>query len=598
MLYRTPSRSQPRKGVVLVAVLIVVTVLALAAYQYSELMTAEYRAAGSYTKTVQTKSFALAGVNYVAGALSDYDFFTNQLNSNPYDNQSFFQDIVVQQGDTPQQTGYFSVIAILSPDNPSFQQQPWRFGVTDEASKINVNALLKYGGGGGGGASSSSTSSSSTSSSSTASTTGGSTLGAGGEAMLLMLPNMTQDLANSMLDWIDGSSSSPRSGGAKDDYYPGLQPPYHVKNGPIDSLDELLNVQGMTTDLLYGSDLNFNGQLDPGEVGGIDSGGPDLGLAPYLTLYSRESNMTNAGLGRIYLNDPSLQTLQTNLTPVLGSQLTNFILAYRLYGASSTGGGGSGASANSNQQLSGSDQNTLQSTITAAVSNPNTKPQGTITSLFSLITAKVQVQTGSGRTAKTITYASPLSYPGQSTTLLPLLLDNCTTSQKQTLTPRININTAGETVLTALAGLPPSGGAGGASTTGSSAASSTTASSATSTPTYGILQANDIQSILSNQPTYTNGAPDSTYSTPAWLVTTAGLSPSKVQQLEPYITARSTVYKFQVLGYFGGSGGPVSRLEAVVDTSFGRPRILYIRDLTERGRAFDMTQISQHVQNP
>ena len=38
-------QSRPRRAVVLLAVLIVVVLLSLAAYQYSELMTAEYRAA-------------------------------------------------------------------------------------------------------------------------------------------------------------------------------------------------------------------------------------------------------------------------------------------------------------------------------------------------------------------------------------------------------------------------------------------------------------------------------------------------------------------------------------------------------------------------
>ena len=180
MLYRSPP-SEPRRGIVLVAVLVVVSVLALAAYQYSELMTSEYRAANSSTKVTQTRGFAIAGVNYVAGILSDMDYYTNTLESNPYDNDAIFRDIVVQQGDTPNQTGYFSVVSILSPDSPTFQQQPWRFGVTDEASKINVNALLQY-----------------------------SKTGTAGSAMLLALPNMTQDIANSLLDWVDSTSTSPR----------------------------------------------------------------------------------------------------------------------------------------------------------------------------------------------------------------------------------------------------------------------------------------------------------------------------------------------------------------------------------------------------
>ena len=80
-------------------------------------------------------------------------------------------------------------------------------------------------------------------------------------------------------------------------------------------------------------------------------------------------------------------------------------------------------------------------------------------------------------------------------------------------------------------------------------------------------------------------------------MTKAGLSATKMQKLEPYITTRANVFKFQVLGYFGGKSGPITRVEAVVDTSCGRPRILYMRFLSGSGKAFDMTQISQYVQN-
>jgi hypothetical protein len=52
------------------------------------------------------------------------------------------------------------------------------------------------------------------------------------------------------------------------------------------------------------------------------------------------------------------------------------------------------------------------------------------------------------------------------------------------------------------------------------------------------------------------------------------------------------VYRIQSIGYFE-KGGPVARVEAVVDTNPinpglpGSPRILYYRDLTELGRAID-----------
>jgi hypothetical protein len=58
------------------------------------------------------------------------------------------------------------------------------------------------------------------------------------------------------------------------------------------------------------------------------------------------------------------------------------------------------------------------------------------------------------------------------------------------------------------------------------------------------------------------------------------------QSLEKYISGRSSVYRVQSIGYFANSG-PVARVEAVIDTTSGAPRILYFRDLTDLGKGFD-----------
>jgi hypothetical protein len=155
---------------------------------------------------------------------------------------------------------------------------------------------------------------------------------------------------------------------------------------------------------------------------------------------------------------------------------------------------------------------------------------------------------------------SPLNDPSQLTQLLPTLLDKCTTTQNTDLTPRVNVNTASQTVLQALQAV-----------TG--------------------LADSDVQAIQSNQPDYGgSGAPDPIYSTPTWLLTKANLPIQTVKNLDRYITARTQVYRFQAIGYYE-QGGPVSRIEAVVDTNQARPRILYYRDLNELGRAFDIRQI-------
>jgi hypothetical protein len=56
--------------------------------------------------------------------------------------------------------------------------------------------------------------------------------------------------------------------------------------------------------------------------------------------------------------------------------------------------------------------------------------------------------------------------------------------------------------------------------------------------------------------------------------------------VDRYITTAAQVYRVQSVGYFDG-GGPTVRIEAVIDTNAGRPRIVYWRELTELGKGFD-----------
>src|SRR5205807_2358577 len=147
--------------------------------------------------------------------------------------------------------------------------------------------------------------------------------------MLMTLPNMTDDVANSILDWMD-PDEEPRSNGAESDYYTTLPTPYNAKNGPLDSLEELLLVRGVTPELLFGTDRNRNGMRDNGEE--ADSTGQDRGWSAYLTVYTREKNIDGDGNPRIYLNDSDLSGLYDKLTAIVDPEVADFILAYKLYG--------------------------------------------------------------------------------------------------------------------------------------------------------------------------------------------------------------------------------------------------------------------------
>ena len=59
-------------------------------------------------------------------------------------------------------------------------------------------------------------------------------------------------ISDSILDWID-TDKNHRLNGAEDDYYRTQNPSYYAKNGPIETIDELLKIRGVTEEILYGS---------------------------------------------------------------------------------------------------------------------------------------------------------------------------------------------------------------------------------------------------------------------------------------------------------------------------------------------------------
>jgi type II secretory pathway component PulK len=564
------SVSPRRRAVVLISVLVVVTILSLAAYTFSEMVTSEYKAADTSRRLTQAHALADSGVAYTMALLSDRNSVQNTLNGNPRDNSAAFSGQTVFQGDGGR-TGRFSIVGPLGPDEDTTSAGAlFRYGVIDESGKINLNSLLKW-----------------------------DPSGQKGHDLLMQmasnssdpaLQNLSEDVINSILDWLD-PDDTPRENGAESDYYQTLNPPYNAKNGPLDSIDELLLVKGVTPQMLYGNDINRNGILDSEEDDG--TGQKSLGLAAYFTAHTHESNVDNSGNPRIYVNDPNLDSLAESLTTALGEDMSNYIIAYRLYGGSQvqsgTGQGGAGqpgtggATPPTGQGARGGQGNTRPVTTTTTTVTTRTGPGGisdtdrqTVTtvvrqaranprqgqqqntqikSLFDLINSSVSVpSTDQGGQQQNITYPSPLNDPGQLQTLLPLVLDKLTTTQDTDLPGKVNVNTAPQAVLAAIPGLSET----------------------------------DVQNIIALRPDPSSSeAPDASFQTLAWLILEANLSPQTVQSMETYITARTQVYRVQSVGYFDG-GGPTVRIEAVIDTNNGRPRVLLRRDLTELGKAFDL----------
>jgi len=108
-------------------------------------------------------------------------------------------------------------------------------------------------------------------------------------------------IIDSLIDWIDGEDGDwEQEFGAESSYYLGLKEPYACKNGPIEFVEELLLVQGMTPELLFGSDQHS-------------------GLAPLLT--------TQGAGGLLNINTASpllLRALDEDLTDEMVAEMVDF----------------------------------------------------------------------------------------------------------------------------------------------------------------------------------------------------------------------------------------------------------------------------------
>jgi type II secretory pathway component PulK len=540
------KKREPRRGIVLLAVLVSLVLLSLAAYQYADLMMSEYRAAYNAHRSIQAKLLADSGVHYVAAMLSSSDMVNNSLNGNFWNNSQYFFDIPVPTADGDANFGKFTLIAPYNSDAQNTSQGV-RYGATDESSKINLNVMMQL-----------------------------DPTGTQLYNMLMLLPNMTSPIANSIIDWLDADSTT-RDGGAEDDYYMSLPTPYHCKNGPLESIEELLMVQGVTPQLLFGNDLNRNGIIEPSEDDG--SGPFAFGWSAFLTVYSRESNNDVTGTPYLYLNNPDIQTLYTNMLAAnVPEDMATFIILYRQYGGTSTTKTAAAkqlsttattAAANAAGDMAPTiiQSSTTTSSSTTASTTTTTQSTGDlgsvtidftvaaagqILSIWELVGATVTVPGTGGAAAAT--YASPATDPNNQPTYLPILFSTCTPGGNNEIPARININTAPPEVLA----------------------------------TFFQLTLDQVQAIISTRPDLSSDQPpDPTYQTPAWLLTQMQppLDPATLMTLDPFITTNSQVFRVQSVGYFDDDG-PTARVEAIIDTNGGRPRIVMWRDLTPLGKGW------------
>ena len=107
-----------------------------------------------------------------------------------------------------------------------------------------------------------------------------------------------RDIVDAIKDWID-EDNEVTGFGAENMYYDGLDKPYSCKNGPLDCIDELLMIKGITRELYFGTDKTS-------------------GIASYLTIY---------GDGKININTAPkliLSALASEITAEMVSDMDEY----------------------------------------------------------------------------------------------------------------------------------------------------------------------------------------------------------------------------------------------------------------------------------
>jgi competence ComEA-like helix-hairpin-helix protein len=152
---------------------------------------------------------------------------------------------------------------------------------------------------------------------------------------LTNLSGITSDIVGAIMTWRSAASQDPANqGGANSDYYISLRPPYLARNGPFQTVRELLMVRGVTRALLLGNDQNQNGFLDSdddlpdqGMPGSNPPIPPKPGWASILTITDTDKDVDASGKDRI--NPQTADENNLSAIPGLTQDIARAIVSYR-----------------------------------------------------------------------------------------------------------------------------------------------------------------------------------------------------------------------------------------------------------------------------
>ncbi|MEM6473198.1 MAG: type II secretion system protein GspK, partial [Planctomycetota bacterium] len=525
-----------RGGFFLVLALLVIVVATLSVYSFTGMMVAYDDASYLGGDLVRARVAAESGAESIRLLLSQPPLYRDD-SGGVFNNPNFFQAVPVSNQDAANVCNF----SVPAPNlNSAGQLSGIRFGLQDESARLNLNTLVTIDENSEGLMSAVGL---------LAGDSGFESSGSLATDLLLALPGMSEELADAIMDWLD-EDEEPRPFGAELEYYSTLPTPYEPANGPLQSVEELLLVSGMTPTLLFGADANRNGVLDPDEQqrfgASVDTPGA-LGLAAYLTVHSMEANKSRDGALRVNVNSDDLEVLYEELVAALEDEdFASFVCAYRIAGQPSAL---AGITPGQNQS-SGTATNSENGGIWTAELLDQLDLSGgggtELTQVIDLIDATVTIQV-EGRSVQFQSPFEVLSAPAY----LPLIMDRLTTSDAPVMPGRINLN---ECPAEMLYGNP-------------------------------FLDDEQVQLILE---TRGGESDDENRLFETWLMVEGIVTLDQMRNLLPLLTGGGDVYRAQIVGYFESSGLS-HRQELIIDATTVNPKIVSFRDLSHLGRAFDLS---------
>ncbi len=523
------AKEKQRRGFVLLVVTIVVILLSLAAWSYMNKMSVEQEATMMYGRDVEARMAAESAIEYAAIQIGQLQ---TEQTEDVFHNPGLFRGQVLSEVDNARGQCRFTIL--VPNELSSGEGSSVRFGLARETAKFNINRLTEFEG------------------DDDDTTTP--------YDAISFVPGMTEEISNAILDWID-SDEERRVGGAESADYQGLAIPYSARNAPIESIEELLQIQGITPALFYGEDANRNGMLDPNEDDGNESqpndnadGILDAGWREYFTASSRERNTTAAGDKKINLNGTILTELFDEIEEAFDTETATFIVAYRLWGNENADPATVKSLTVDQKELAQAIAGSLTSeegiSITRAGMNLNQVSAYSFRSIYDVIDAQVEAEINDAPQ----TVVSPWT-SGNLLDQMPAFEDSFTHVDDAIIDGRININIARREVLLAI-------------------------------PDMTETIAN---SIVEERPAIeSSGAASAAMSlraSPTWLLGEGYVDLNTFRRLGPWLTTGGDIFSFQTLGHFD-QGGPTTRLEAMIDATQNPPRVIFQRDLTSLGRGF------------